>query len=229
MKKFFLLLILIIICTTTKAQLTVGYSIGYSTYNMENMKDMLTTIQKTPPASTIGAKNMDNFSSNIYNSINVGYRIGKHEFGIIGQYHTTGGKLSKADYSGSYEAKFVLNGYQGNIYYKNYFYTFYSGTNKEVFSLFGVFAPGIINSQIKHTGHLIVEDKSINSENDKYDVNGVSILLQAGLNYHITSKIGLQLAFGYDIASSSKVKNLPSTPNANWSGFRLNGGINYSF
>ena len=74
-----------------------------------------------------------------------------------------------------------------------------------------------------------MEDKSINSENDKYDVNGISVLLQAGLNYHITSKIGLQFAFGYDITSSSKVKNLPNTPNANWSGFRLNGGINYSF
>ncbi|WP_062176845.1 hypothetical protein [Dysgonomonas macrotermitis] len=229
MKKIVLLSVLIVICSTLKAQLTVGYSFGYATYNMGEMKDMLNSIQTTPPASTIGAKNMDDFPGNIYNSINVGYRIAKHEFGIKGEYHTTGGKLSKIDYSGSYEMKFILNGYKGSFYYRNYFYTFTSNKGKELFSLFGEIAPGVTFSQVKHTGYLIVEENTLDSEDDKFNANGISVLLQAGFKYHLTSNIGLQVVLGYDISSGSEFKELPYSPNINWSGVRLNGGITYSF
>lgn len=228
MKKIFLLTLLLGVCTALYSQITIGYSFGYANYTMKDMKATLGKIQNQPPASIINAKNIDNFPNRFYNSVNIGYKINKHEFGLRGSYHSTGGKLSIADYSGEYEMNFILNGYQGGCYYRNYFYEFSSKEEKK-FSFFGEVSPAITLSKIKKRGHLIIDNNIEESTNEKYSTNGISILIQTGVKFNISTHIGLQIAFGYDFVSNNTIDDIIDSPAANWSGLRINSGLIYTF
>ena len=215
-----------------QAQFTVSYSIGYANHDMNGMKNLLKNIQYSAPASTIGAKNVDNFSDNqLIQMVDVGYRLDMHEFGLKGGgYSSTGGKLSKKDYSGEYSNRFIVNGIRAGVYYRNYFYTHKGESEKPVFSFFGEVSPGLYFTEIKNKGFFVVQDKELDSFNDKYTKTTFAFLIQAGAKYYITKNINAHVAIGYDVVGKAKVEEFkPKEAMVNWSGVRFTGGVGYSF
>ncbi|MBS5979570.1 exported hypothetical protein [uncultured Dysgonomonas sp.] len=232
MKKYIFLIITILCSIYAQAQFTVSYSLGYATHDLDGMKSLLKGIQQTPPASTIGAKNVDNFSTNqLIHIVDIGYRLDMHEFGLKGgEYSSTGGKLSLKDYSGEYSNRFIVNGFRFGIYYKNYFYTYRNKNDKAVFSFFGEISPGLYFSEIKNNGFFVVQDKELDSFDDKYSKTSFAFLFQAGAKYYITKNINLHVALGYDFVGKAKVEDFkPKEAMVNWSGIRFTGGVGFSF
>lgn len=232
MKKYSFLIIAILCSIYMQAQFTVSYSLGYATHDMDGMKNLMKSIQQSPPASTIGAKNVDNFSaSQVIHVVDIGYRFDKHEFGLKGGgYSSTGGKLSLKDYSGEYSNRFIVNGLRAGIYYRNYFYTYRDEKDKALFSFFGEVSPGLYFSEIKNKGFLIVQDKELDSFDSKYTKTSFAFLIQAGAKYYITKNINIHIALGYDFVGKAKIDDFkPKEAIVNWSGVRLLGGVGYSF
>lgn len=232
MKKYSILIIAILCSLYAQAQFTVNYSLGYATHDMDGMKNLMKSIQQSPPASTIGAKNVDNFSTNqVIHMVDIGYRFNMHEFGLkAGGYSSTGGKLSLKDYSGEYSNRFIVNGIRAGIYYKNYFYTYRNNSDKALFSFFGEVSPGLYFSEIKNNGFFIVQDQELDSFDNKYTETSFAFLIQAGAKYYITKNINVQITLGYDFVGKAKVEDFkPKEAMVNWSGIRFSGGIGLSF
>ncbi|MFC4672853.1 hypothetical protein [Dysgonomonas termitidis] len=215
-----------------QAQFTASYSLGYATHNMDGMKSLMKTIQQSPPAFIIGAKSVDDFSTNqVIHIVDIGYRFDMHEFGLKGGgYSSTGAKLSLKDYSGEYSNRFIVNGIRAGVYYKNYFYTYRNDKEKALFSFFGEISPGLYFSEIKNKGFFIVQDEELDSFDDKYSNTSFAFLIQAGAKYYITKNINMHIALGYDFVAKVKVEDLkPKEALVDWSGIRFTGGIGFSF
>ncbi len=231
MRKYYILTILLSISFLVQAQFTVSYSLGYSSYDMSGMRKLLSTIQNTQPAVTIGAKNVDNFPvNNIFHSIDIGYKFNMHEFGLKGSgYNSTGGKLSIKDYSGEYSNKFIVNGFRAGFFYKNYFYNFKSD-KRTLFSFFGEVSPGLYFTEIKNNGFFIVQDKELDSFNNIYKVNSFALLIQTGVIYYIAKNISANVTVGYDFVSKAEVNDFTPIPaSVNWSSVKFMAGLGFSF
>lgn len=232
MKKNILFIAMSFLCISMHAQFTISYSGGYSSHDMRDLKNLVTKIQDSPPASTIGVKNVDDFSENFfYQALDIGYRLNIHEFGLkAGGYSSTGSKLSKKDYSGEFANRFIINGTRAGIYYKNYFYTYKDENDKAIFSFYGEISPGLYFTEIKNNSFFIVNEETLDSFDEKYTKTSFAFLIQAGTKYYLTKNINLQIGFGYDIVDKAKIEDLkPTGSSVNWSGIRFSGGIGYIF
>ena len=237
MKKLFILFCISFLFIQLKAQVTVNYSLGYGTFKMDDMVDLQKSILKDNSISRLGIKTLDAFPSNYVHSINIGYRFDyKHEIGLKSSYYTTGGKLSKADYSAEYEMNFILNGYREGLYYRNYFFNKMKNNHRPLFSLFGEISPSILFSEVKQKEIFVVNEGISNEDkvvlidiNEKYNNISLAFLLQIGFKYIVTSHIETEVTFGYDLAPGSRIVELQDEPKTDWSGTRMNLGISYVF
>ena len=225
-------LILILLCGTVYvnlySQFRLDYSVSYASYQMEEMKDFLHSIEMTELMQKIGIKNVENFPAYIAHMVNIGYRINQHEFGIKSSFYTTGGKLSVADYSGAINMKMVTNGYREGLYYKNYFYT-YNYQERQRFAIWGEISPAIIISKLKM--ETIARDIEEQHTLDDFDFNetAFSVLPQLGGKYYLTNYISFDISVGYEFSFGGEYGDLKDSPRPDWSGFRVNGGIGFTF
>jgi Opacity family porin protein. len=91
-------------------------------------------------------------------------------------------------------------------------------------------SPGLYFSEIKNNGFFVVQDKELDSFDDKYSKTSFAFLFQAGAKYYITKNINLHVALGYDFVGKAKVEDFkPKEAMVNWSGIRFTGGVGFSF
>ncbi|WP_080903332.1 hypothetical protein [Parabacteroides sp. Marseille-P3160] len=229
MKKTLLILFCLTAAFRVGAQFTVSYSAGYGRYDMGDMKNVLSTIQSQLNSAVpgLGLTNVDNFPAYINHTLDIGYKYKVHEFGLKSSFLTTGGKLSRADYSGEYSVKMIVNGFREGIYYRNYFYTDEKDAGP-FFSLFAELSPNVMISHLKlKEGFSIADadDKYVDEEN--FTKVGFTILPQAGAKYNFTRTVGILITTGYEFSFSSGIEG--GDNKINWSGIRLAGGFSYLF
>ncbi|MDD4777994.1 MAG: hypothetical protein PHV53_06860 [Fermentimonas sp.] len=221
-------LLIVVLCSFClfglKAQFRLDYHASYASYNMSDMSDLMQTIKSGEPFKSFGMEIVEDFPAYIAHSVNVGYRLNRHEFGIKSGYYSTGGKISVGDYSGKINVALTTNGYREGLYYRNYLYTF-----KDRFSLWGEVSPAIIISTLNIETVLTDVDISEVMEEADYNMNAYSVLLQLGGKYYINRVISLDLSGGYEISSRGQNDRLIGSPRPDWSGLRLTGGVGFSF
>lgn len=228
MKKAILTLLSLFFILQAQSQITVKYSVGYGSYDMSDMKDLLSSTRSAilDIVPGLDISTTDNFPGYVTHTFDLGYRIQKHEFGITGSYLNTAGKISYADYSGKISSEIKVSGYRGGIFYRNYFYSINTGENQGM-SFYGEISPSLIFSKIKIDQEISPENNILELEDNSYNSTSVSLLPQLGAKYNFTSHIGLFISAGYEINISSKISEIESK--IDWSGLRINGGISYSF
>lgn len=229
MKKTLLTTLLLLSSYCVMAQYMINYSIGYGSYKMGDMKSFLENVQSQveglhPELSTAI---VDKFPAYILHSVDMGYRLKSHEFGLKGGFYSTGGKISRQDYSGEYEYKVILNGYKTGLFYRNHFYTC-NVQGKSTLSLFGEISPSVIISQTKLSSHFVVDNQPIDTEKKQSHKIDFSVMPLAGVRYNIIPQVGIQLSAGYEVSFGEKAKKLAGNPRIDWSGLRVSGGITLS-
>ena len=233
MKRVLLIVVCSICLLSLHAQFRLDYHASYATYNMSDMKDFVHSVRTREPFRQFGMELVEDFSAYIAHSVNIGYRLSHHEFGVKSGFYSTGGKLSVGDYSGKINMTFTTNGYREALYYRNYFYTLEKedalGILKDKFSLWGEVSPALIISTLKIKTTLTDVDMQEVVEEPEYNENAYSLLLQIGGRFYINRMIGLELSAGYDLSFGGSYEELIGSPRSDWSGLRLSGGLGFTF
>ncbi len=233
MKKYISLIILVLIASTTaSAQVRVSYSVGYGDYKMDDMNRLLdaslSLIAMELPA---GVAITDRFPGYITHSLEATYAFKRHEIGLKGTYMTTGGKIAYSDYSGKYNEDLTLNGYRVGAMYR--FYFLQTQVSNLPLSLFGELSPAITFTSLIYEALLSLPDYDINESNPEDNVStnetGYSIQPMIGGQLFATRNIFFILSAGYDFEFGSKLSTTNNLLRADWTGFRVNGGVGFSF
>lgn len=229
MKKHTITALFLFLTLGVKAQFNIGYSMGYGTYQMKEMKQLLqqaegALIQSMPKGIGIVA----NFPPYITHTVDASYRFKRHELGLKGSYLTTGGKIAYSDYSGKYREKLTLNGIRMGAMYR--FYLKENKLGNYALQLFGEISPGITITNLKYKATLDLYQQNIHQE--ERDIlatngNGLSIQPLIGGRLQMNRHISLTASAGYDFEFGATLFTVHRR--ADWSGFRLNGGVNCSF
>ncbi|MCL3781267.1 hypothetical protein EMN47_12830 [Prolixibacteraceae bacterium JC049] len=192
------------------------YSIGYGTYQLDDIKELQRTM-----INKRGLKETDAFPGHITHSLSVGYNTGFHSMGSTFSYLTTGGRLHRADFSGSYTVDMITNGYRIGVFYRHYI-----PTGHTPLSVYFQVTPGVIISNLD-----MKEQIKVYSQLDKKNTNlkGFGIYLEPtiGLKYQLSDRLYCSLGGGYEINFPSKMKQsgLETEIEANWNGLRLYCGL----
>ncbi|MFC0877713.1 hypothetical protein ACE01N_14035 [Saccharicrinis sp. FJH2] len=101
------------ISPVSSQNLQIDYGIDYQSYEMSNLKELTNTIFKTVP---FDAQITSNFPPYARHQISGLYSINNNlKLGFSFTYLTTGSRISRADYSGSYNFDMIINGYSPGI------------------------------------------------------------------------------------------------------------------
>ena len=233
MKKFItLIFIALAACITVSAQVRVSYSVGYGDYKMDDMNRLLdASLSLVAMELPAGVAITENFPGYVTHNFDVTYAFKRHEFGLKGTYMTTGGKIAYSDYSGKYSEDLTLNGYRVGALYKFHVVKTYLG--KLPFSLYGELSPAITFTNLKYEALLSLPDYDINESNPEDNVStketGYSIQPMIGGQLFVSRNIFFTLSAGYDFEFGSKLSTTNNILRADWTGFRVNGGVGFSF
>lgn len=196
----------------------IDYSLGYSTYQLDDIVNLQHSM-----INNYGLKETDCFPNYITHSVSLGFVTGRSNFGINFSYFTTGGRLNRADYSGSYTVDMIMNGYRLGSYYRDYINTKYPPL-----SIYLQLGSGVMFSSLKMEEKVNVYTESAR-ETSK--LNGVGIYLEPtiGATYRFTNRLHFSLGGGYeaDFLGTLKLSGQETQIKAHWNGFRLYGGITY--
>ena len=192
------------------------YSIGYGSYQLDDIK----SIQSSIPGN-YELKETDCFPNHITHSIALGYDTGRHYFGSNFSYLTTGGRLHRADYSGSYTVDMIMNGYRLGAFYRHYINTGFSPL-----SIYLQISPGVLFSSLEIKEHVKVYSESA-KENTELKGFGIYVEPTIGVKYRFSNCLQFSLGGGYEVDFPSKMKysGQEADTEAFWDGFRLYGGI----
>lgn len=234
MKKYILSFILILTFSVgAKAQFSVGYSVGYGSYDMGDMKGLLNNMKSAMLSQypDLPFAVADNFPGHATHSLDLAYRIKGHEMGLRGTYLTTGGNVAYSDYTGKYSGKLTLNGYRLGLNYRYYAPGFDVGTG--TLSLYVELSPGIMFTNLKSEEYIRIFDQAqYADENLDMNATGFFLLPQVGAKWDIIPSLGVHIGGGYDIQVTSnnfKQQGQKTFYKPDWSGIRINGGISYTF
>ena len=152
------------------------YSIGYGTYQLDDIKSLQHSM-----LNNYGLKETDCFPGYLTHSVLLGYDTKRHHFGSNFSYLTTGGRLHRADYSGSYTIDMIVNGYRLGAFYR-----YYINTGFSPLSVYLQVNPGVLFSSLE-----IKEQVNVYSESaqETTDLKGVGIYFEPtiGVKYHFTN------------------------------------------
>jgi hypothetical protein len=216
MKKLIIILLLYFPIQAYSQGWSVEYSLGYGSYQLDNIRSLQQSLLQN-----YKLKVTDGFPNYITHSVSLGYDTGRHHFGSVFSYLTTGGRVHRADYSGSYRIDMIMNGYRLGVFYRNYIPTGFAPL-----SIYLQASPGVLFSNLK-----INEQVNIYSESAQEDtkLKGVGIYLEPtiGAKYRFTNWLQFSLGGGYEFDFLGKMKlSGQETPiESNWSGVRLYGGL----
>ena len=218
MKKLILILLLTYPISTYSQDWSLNYSIGYGTYKLDDIKKIQQSM-----LGRYGLKETDNFPGYFTHSLSIGFVRGSQLIGTNFSYLTTGGRLHRADYSGSYTVDLVMNGYRLGLFYR-----YYSEFSKIIF--YEQLGTGALFSNLR-----INEQVKINSESEG-EVNrlkGTGIYLEpsVGVKYNFNKWVHFTLGGGYeaDLLGTLKFSDQKTTLKARWNGFRFYAGLDYVF
>jgi len=196
--------------------LSFEYSIGYGTYQLDDVKSLQHSM-----LNNYGLKETDCFPNYFTNSILLGLVTGNSHFGSNFSYLTTGGRLQRADYSGSYTVDMIVNGYKLGAFYRYYLKT-------EISPLFFYlhFSSGVLFSNLKMKEQINIYSESVT---ESYKLKGVGIYIEPniGLKYLLTNKICLLVGAGSeaDFFGTMKLSEKKTNIKSHWNGFRFYSGI----
>lgn len=215
-RKFLLILLLIYPLHAYTQGISFEYSIGYGSYQLNDIKDIQHSM-----LNNFGMKDVDCFPNNVTHTVAMGFETGCHHFGSNFSYLTTGGRLHRADYSGSYKIDMIVNGYRLGAFYRYYIKTKYSPLY-----IYLQASPGVLFSNLK-----IDEEVNIYSESQQQttELKGVGIYFEptVGARYRYRDWISFSLGGGYEVDFGGKLKlsGEETQINAQWNGFRFYGGV----
>lgn len=195
---------------------TIDYSIGYGTYQLDDIKGL----QHAMP-NHYGLKATDWFPDYITHSVSLGYTTENHHLGTNLSYFTTGGRLHRADYSGSYTVDMILNGYRLGAFYR-----YYVVTGLPPLSIYLQISPGALFSNLKMEEQVTVYSES---KEETTKLKGVGIYLEPtiGVKYRVANWVHFSLGGGYefDFLGKMKLSGQETQIESRWNGFRLYAGI----
>lgn len=168
-----------------------------------------------------GLKETDRFPNHITHSVLFGYDTGRHHFGTNFSYLTTGGRLHRADYSGSMTVDMIMNGYRLGAFYR-----YYINTGLPPLSFYLQASPGVLFSNLKMKEQVVVYSESAR---ETTGLKGVGIYIEptVGAKYRVTDWLQFSLGGGYefDFPGKMKLSGQKTQIKSNWNGFRLYGGV----
>jgi hypothetical protein len=195
---------------------SIEYFIGYGTYQLDDIKSLQHSM-----LNNYGLKETDCFPNYIIHSFSLGYSTKRHHFGSNFSYLTTGGRLHRADYSGSYTIDMIMNGYRLGAFYK-----YYISTRFPPLTIYLQISPGVLFSHIE-----IIEKVNVYSESAKetIELNGVGIYSEPtiGAQYHVRDWMRFSLGGGYevDFLGTMKLSGQETQIESKWNGLRLYAGV----
>jgi hypothetical protein len=221
MKKFLIILLLYYPIDTYSQGWSFEYSAGYGTYKLTDIKNLQHSMLDNSMLNYYGLKETDCFPGYIIHSVALGYVAGSHHFGAGFSFFTTGGRLHRADYSGSYTVDMIMNGNRLGAFYR---YNINSKAPDLNFYL--QLGSGIMFSNLKMKEQVIIYSES---KVDTEHLNGLGIYLEPviGAKYCFTNWLNLSLGGGYeaDFLGTLKLSEQETQLKARWNGLRLYGGI----
>jgi len=216
MKKLLIILFLYYpVCAYTQGW-SLEYSIGYGTYKLDDIKS-----QQHLMLNSYGLKETDCFPNYITHSVALGFVTGRHYVGSNFSYLTTGGRLHRADYSGSYTVDMIVNGYRLGAFYR-----YYINTGFSPLYIYLQLGSGVLFSDLRIKEEVNVYSESAQETNK---LKGVGVYLEPtiGAKYRFTNWLHFSLGGGYeaDFLGTLKLSGQNTQIKAQWNGFRLYGGI----
>ena len=171
--------------------------------------------------NSYGLKDTDCFSGYITHTVALGFATGHHHFGSNFSHLTTGSRLHRADYSGSYTVDMIMNGYRLGTFYRYYINTGFSPLH-----IYLQLSPGVLFSNLKMKEQVNIYSESTQETNT---LKGVGIYIEPtiGATYKLTNWLHFSLGGGYeaDFLGSLKLLGQKTQTKACWNGFRLYGGL----
>ncbi len=213
------LLVILLLCYPIHAYtqgLSLEYSIGYGTYDLNDIKSLENSM-----LDSYGLKDVDRFPNYRTHSVALGFVRGRHHFGGNYSYLTTGGRLNRADYSGYYTVDMIINGYRLGAFYRNYIDTRFSRL-----SIYLQLSSGVLISNLKMNEQVNVYSESAQETTTLKGVGGY-FEPTIGASFRFTNWLHLSLGGGYesDFWDTMKLSGKKTQINADWTGFRLYGGL----
>ena len=203
----------IFVSQSAKAQFFVEYNLGYGTFNMADLKSLL-----SKDNTVEGLKTTNNFPGYFTHGIHAGFMKGRSSFGINLGYQNTGGQRAFEDYSGEYKYQIRAKGYKTALFYR------YRLSKADKLSLFAEVAPGAIfnNVNMKSSLYLTASEQS---KKDEANLKGINLFVEPALvaRYQINNMY-LQLHAGYQwspIKPKLNYNGNKTTVNADWDGLRI--------
>lgn len=195
---------------------SIEYSTGYGSYQLDDIKSLQQSM-----LTNYELKVTDGFPNNITHTVSLGYDTGQHHFGSNFSYLTTGGRVHRADYSGSYRIDMIMNGYRLGAFYRNYIHTGFSPL-----SIYLQISPGVLFSNLEINEQVNVYSESAQEITELKGV-GISIEPTIGAKYRFANWLQFSLGGGYEIDFLGKMKlsGQETQIEANWNGLRLYGGL----
>lgn len=200
---------------------------GFGLYDLYDVKELQLSLMKATHMTHI--KPVETFPGNLFYSFSADYSLNpQNRIGLDFNYYTTGGRNHVKDYSGEYKLDMLLNGIRIGAKYAriNRMYpNIYLGVQLSGGGMF---------SNLDLEEHLTVYDKTIADEG--YELTGLGIYVEPSmfLSYHLLENTHIDLMGGYeqDILGELHLKgnkDQKTNKSADWSGFRISLGINYTF
>jgi hypothetical protein len=220
MKKFLIILLLYYPIDTYSQGWSFEYSAGYGTYKLDDIKNLQHSMLDNSMLDNYGLEETDCFPGYINHSIGLGYVTGSHHFGAGYSYFTTGGRLHRADYSGSYTVDMIMNGNRFGAFYR------YNTNSTAHLNFYLQLGSGVMFSNLKIEEQVIIYSES---NDDTENLNGVGLYLEPviGAKYRFADWLNLSLGGGYeaDIFGTLKISGQETELKAHWNGLRLYAGI----
>lgn len=217
MKKTLIILFLFFPLLLLSQETTIEYSLGYGTYSLKDIRNL----QNRTAYEIEGLKITDGFPGYITHSLALGFKYGEHLFGPDFTYMTTGGRIHRADYSGSLSLDMILNGFRIGGFYRNYLLP-----EGGLFQPFIQIAPSAMLTSFKLREELTIFDITNIDESPFFGV-GLAIEPSVGTTYALNNWLNLSLKAGYQIDLWGRLRYHGSKTNLNarWDGLRLSGGL----
>lgn len=115
MKRLIIALLLLAGSLAGQAQmLTFEYNLGYGSYGMSDMKDLLAATK--PELNQV--KTTDNFPGFMTHDMRMGFEWRRHQWGYLFNYMNTAGKKGVSDYSADYSVVIRTKGYKMGLFYR---------------------------------------------------------------------------------------------------------------
>lgn len=220
MKKLLIVLLLFSPMYTHSQGWSFEYSAGYGTYQLNDIRLMQRSMLNTLHYN-YGLKETESFPNYFTHSVALGFDTGNHHVGRAFSYFTTGGRLHRADYSGSYTVDIIMNAYRFGLFYRRYVETDYPSLK-----IFIQFGSGTVLSELKMKEQLIVYSES---DQVTHRLSGIGVYLEPmiGAKYRFSNLLHFSLVGGYefDFLGSLIDKGRKTQLKAHWNGFRVNAGL----